>query len=176
VATGSKRVSPDKIVFSYQGDGDLAAIGMGETIHTANRGEKIAVIFINNSLYGMTGGQMAPTTMENQKTTTSPAGRDVETMGPPILMCELINTLGSPYYIERVAFDGPQGARSIRRALKTALQAQVDGKGYCFVEILSPCPVHQHLEPVEALKFVREAMAARFPVRIFRKEGKVVDA
>jgi len=176
VATGIKRVLPDRIVFSYQGDGDLAAIGMAETIHAANRGEKITVVFINNAVYGMTGGQMAPTTLVGQKTTTSPDGRDVDTMGPPIRMCELLNTLDRPYHIERVALDGPAGVRRTRKALMTAFQSQVEDKGYSFVEILSPCPIYQRLSPVAAMKFVREQMTEQFPVRVFRKEGVIVDA
>jgi 2-oxoglutarate ferredoxin oxidoreductase subunit beta len=176
VATGIKRALPDRIVFAYQGDGDLAAIGMAETIHTANRGEKITVVFVNNAVYGMTGGQMAPTTLPGQKTATSPEGRDIETMGPPIRMCELLNTLGKPYYIERVALDGPRGVRQARQALMTAFECQVQGKGYSFVEILSPCPIYQRLSPVEAMEFVGEQMAAYFPVGVFRKDGKAVHA
>lgn len=176
VATGIKRVLPDRIVFSYQGDGDLAAIGTAETIHTANRGENITVVFMNNAVYGMTGGQMAPTSLIGQKTTTSPKGRDPETMGPPIRMCELLNTLDRPYHIERVAIDGPDGVRRVKRALMTAFKAQVDGKGYSFIEILSPCPVYQRLSPVDSLRFVGKEMAAYFPVRVFRKEGTVVNA
>jgi 2-oxoglutarate ferredoxin oxidoreductase subunit beta len=174
VATGIKRVLPDRIVFSYQGDGDLAAIGMGETLHAANRGENITVIFVNNSVYGMTGGQMAPTTLVGQRTSTSPEGRDAVTMGPPIRVCELLNTLDSPYYIERVALDGPKGVRRTRAALKTAFTAQMEGKGYTFVEVLSPCPIYQRLTPVDALRFVGEQMSRQFPVRVFRKEGKPV--
>ncbi len=175
VATGIKRALPDKIVFSYQGDGDLAAIGMAETMHAANRGENITVVFINNAVYGMTGGQMAPTTLVGQKTTTSPCGREAETMGPPIKMCEILNTLASPYYIERVALDGVAGVRKTAKALETAFKAQVDGKGYSFVEILSPCPVHQRLTPEEALEFAGTTMAKQFPVKVFRKKGKPVD-
>lgn len=174
VATGIKRALPDRIVFSYQGDGDLAAIGMAETIHAANRGEKITVVFINNAVYGMTGGQMAPTTLVGQKTATSPDGRDIETMGPPIRMCELLNTLDRPYHIERVALDSAAGVRRARKALATAFQAQVEDKGYSFVEILSPCPVYQRLSPVDAMKFVGEQMTAQFPVRVFRREGVAV--
>lgn len=175
VATGIKRVLPDQIVFSYQGDGDLAAIGMAETMHAANRGENITVIFINNAVYGMTGGQMAPTTLVGQKTTTSPCGRDEVTMGPPIKMCEILNTLDAPYFIERVALDGNAGVRKASAAIETAFKAQVDGKGYSFVEILSPCPIYQKLTPQEAMKFAGEAMAEQFPVKVFRKKGKPVD-
>jgi 2-oxoglutarate ferredoxin oxidoreductase subunit beta len=176
VATGIKRVTPDKVVFAYQGDGDLAAIGMAETIHAANRGEHIAVFFINNALYGMTGGQMAPTTMTGQRTATSPRGRDVDTMGPPIRMCELLNTLDMPYYIERVAIDGPAGVRKTRKAVHTALQNQVEGKGYSFVEILSPCPTYMRLSPVDSITYVKESMEPVFPLGVFRKNGEVVDA
>jgi len=172
VATGIKRVMPDRIVFAYQGDGDLAAIGLNETMHAANRGENITVIFVNNAVYGMTGGQMAPTTMTGQKTVTCPDGRDISLMGPPLRMCELINTLEKPYYIERVALDGPASVRRARKAITTALQAQVDGKGYSFIELLSSCPVYQRFSPVDSLTFIRDKMAAVFPVKVFRSEGK----
>lgn len=174
VATGIKRCLPDRIVFSYQGDGDLAAIGMGETIHAANRGENITIVFVNNTLYGMTGGQTAPTTLVGQLTTTSPCGRDPASEGTPIRVCELLNTLDRPWHIERVALDGPAGVRRTRKALRTAFQAQIDGKGYSFVEILSPCPVHLHLSPPDAMRFVGEQMVPSFPVRVFRQEGKPV--
>lgn len=174
VATGIKRALPDRIVFSYQGDGDLAAIGMAETMHAANRGENITVIFINNAVYAMTGGQMAPTTLIGQKTTTSPCGRDLDTMGPPLKMCEIINTLDKPYYIERVALGGNAGVKKASAALETAFRAQVDGKGYSFVEILSPCPIHQKLTPQEALKFAGTTMTEQFPTKVFRKKGKPV--
>lgn len=175
VATGIKRALPDRIVFSYQGDGDLAAIGMAETMHAANRGENITVVFINNAVYAMTGGQMAPTTLIGQKTATSPCGRESATMGPPIKMCEILNTLESPYYIERVALDGVAGVRKASKALETAFRAQVDGKGYSFVEILSPCPIHQRMTPDEALHFAGTTMAKQFPTRVFRKNGKPVE-
>jgi len=174
VATGIKRYLPDRIVFSYQGDGDLAAIGMAETVHAANRGENITVVFVNNTVYGMTGGQMAPTTLIGQKTATTPCGRDRVSAGPPIRICELLNTLDGPYYIERTALDGPTGVRRTRRALLNAFQAQVAGKGYSLVEILSPCPTYLRRSPVDALRFVRESMTPVFPVRVFRREGKPV--
>jgi 2-oxoglutarate ferredoxin oxidoreductase subunit beta len=176
VATGIKRVLPDRVVFSYQGDGDLAAIGMAETIHAANRGEAITVIFVNNTLYGMTGGQMAPTTLVSQKTSTSPEGRDPATMGPPIRVCEMLNTLDRPYHIERVALDGPAGVRRARAAIRAAFRAQIEHAGYGFVEILSPCPVYQRGSPAESLEFVGKHMAAQFPVRVFRKDGRAADA
>ncbi len=176
MATGIKRSLPDSIVISYQGDGDLGAIGLAETIHTANRGENITVIFVNNTVYGMTGGQMAPTTLIGQHTSTSLNGRDADTMGTPMPICEMLNTLTKPYYIERVALDGPQGVRNTKKAIKTALEAQVKNKGYTFVEILSPCPTYLRCSPVESLKFVKDKMAKQFPVRIFRKEGEIVNA
>ncbi|MBU4198391.1 MAG: hypothetical protein KKG09_09220 [Verrucomicrobia bacterium] len=176
VATGIKRALPDRIVFSYQGDGDLAAIGMAETVHAANRGENITVIFVNNTVYGMTGGQMAPTTLVGQITPTCPKGRDPLTMGPPIRVCELLNTLDRPYYIERVALDGPQGVLAAKRALRTALTAQIDNKGYTFVEVLSPCPTYFRLSPIESLRFVKESMVPVFPVGVFRKEGVAIHA
>ncbi|MBM4142698.1 MAG: 2-oxoglutarate oxidoreductase [Lentisphaerae bacterium] len=176
VATGIKRVLPDRVVFSYQGDGDLAAIGMAETVHAANRGEAITVIFINNAVYGMTGGQMAPTSLLGQRTATSPEGRDAATMGPPVRMCELLNTLDRPYHIERVALDGPAGVRRAGRAILEAFRAQTEHNAYGFVEVLSPCPVYQRLSPVEALEFVRGPLSATFPVRAFRKGGLIVDA
>lgn len=176
VATGIKRSLPDRIVFGYQGDGDLAAIGLTETIHAANRGENITIIFVNNTVYGMTGGQMAPTTLLGQKTATSQKGRDPTIMGNPIRMCELLNTLDQPYHIERVALDSPKGVIKTRKALTTAFKAQMNKKGYTFIEILSSCPVYFRLSPVDSLQFVKEKMAAQFPVRIFRKEGIPVNA
>ncbi len=176
VATGLKRALPDRIVFSYQGDGDLAAIGMAETLHAANRGENFTVIFVNNTVYGMTGGQMAPTTLVGQVTPTCPGGRDPLTMGPPIRVCELLNTLERPYHIERVALDGYQGVLAVKQALKTALAAQAEGKGYSFIEILSPCPTYFRLAPRDALRFVKESMAPVFPPRVFRREGAPVHA
>lgn len=176
VATGIKRARPDRFVFAYQGDGDLAAIGMAETIHAANRGENICVVFINNAVYGMTGGQMAPTTLVGQKTTTTPNGRDPELTGMPIRMCELLNSLDRPYFIERTALDGAPGVRRTREALRTAFQAQMNGHGYSFVEILAPCPVSQRRTPVEAMEFVHHEMKSQFPVRCFRRKGQVTDA
>lgn len=174
VATGIKRCLPDRIVFSYQGDGDLAAIGMAETVHAANRGENITVVFVNNSLYGMTGGQMAPTTLAGQKTATTPCGRDSTLAGPPIDICKLLNALEAPWHIERVALDGPAGVRRARKALMTAFKGQMDGKGYSLIEILSPCPIHIHKTPVESLAFLKEKMIPAFPLGVFRQEGKIV--
>ena len=176
VATGIKRALPDRIVFSYQGDGDLAAIGLTETVHAANRGENITVIFINNTVYGMTGGQMAPTTLPGQTTATCPAGRDPATMGHHLRMCELLNTLEAPYYIERVALDGARGVMQMQKALTTAFTAQIQGKGYSFVEILSPCPTYFRRSAADSLRFVRDKMRAAFPARVFRQEGVVQNA
>lgn len=175
VATGIKRALPDRIVFSYQGDGDLAAIGMCETIHTANRGENITVIFINNTVYGMTGGQMAPTTLLGQQTPTCPTGRKASTMGGPIRVCEILNTLDRPYYIERVALDSIPGILRTKKALLTAFKSQMEGKGYSFVEILSPCPTYFHLSSEDSLQFVKNELSRHFPVRVFRKEGVVIN-
>ncbi len=176
VATGIKRALPDRIVFSYQGDGDLAAIGMTETIHAANRGELITVIFINNTVYGMTGGQMAPTTLIGQTTATSPKGRSPVSMGYPIKMCELLATLDAPYYIERVAIDSPQGVMKTKKAILTAFINQIENKGYSFVEVLSPCPTYFKLSPVESLQYIKDRLVPYFPTRRFKYGGKIVHA
>ena len=140
VATGVKRVLPDHVVFAYQGDGDLASIGMAETVHAATRGEHITVIFINNAIYGMTGGQMAPTSLPNQVTQTSPYGRDVSKAGYPVRVCELLSTLDGPAYIERVTVDCKKNIRKAKNAIKKAFQYQIDGVGYSFIEVVSTCP------------------------------------
>jgi len=171
VATGLKRVHKDKVVLSYQGDGDLLAIGAGETIHAANRGEDITVIFINNAIYGMTGGQMAPTTMEGQKTLTTPMGRDPEDVGYPIRACELLDTLVAPYYIERCSVHDVKHVNHTKKALKKAIQYQVEGKGYSFVEILSMCPTNWGINPVDSAKWVAEKMEPFYPLKCFRDKG-----
>lgn len=171
VAAGIKRVLPDRIVFSYQGDGDLAAIGLAETIHVANRGENISVFFINNTVYGMTGGQMAPTTLVNQKTCTTPYGRNVTSDGAPLKICELLNVLEAPFLIARVAIDGPAGIITAKKIIKKALMYQLNGLGYTFVEILSPCPTHMKKNPVEAFNFVKNEMSKIFPAGIIRDRG-----
>ncbi|HUU69699.1 MAG TPA: thiamine pyrophosphate-dependent enzyme, partial [Planctomycetota bacterium] len=140
VATGIKRALPDRFVFSYQGDGDLAAIGTAEIIHAANRGENICVFFVNNAVYGMTQGQMAPTSLVGQRTATTPRGRDPKNEGYPIRMCELIATLQAPAYVERVTVSSPANIRKAKKAIRKAFQTQLDGKGFSFIEILSPCP------------------------------------
>jgi len=171
VATGIKRCRPDKIVFAYQGDGDLAAIGTGETIHAANRGENFTVIFINNALYGMTGGQMAPTTLIGQKATTCPYGRDPKNEGYPIRVCEQLALLPAPYYIARVAMFNPSQIRKAKKAIKKAFQYQMEGRGYTFVEVLSACPTGWKMKPLEALKWVEEKMVPVFPLREFVDRG-----
>ncbi len=167
-ATGIKRARPDKIVISYQGDGDLAAIGTAEIIHAANRGEKITVFFINNAIYGMTGGQMAPTTLLCQRSTTSPWGRREKNEGFPMHMAELISGLEAPVYVERVALSDNKNIMKARKAVRRALEIQRDGIGFSFVEILSPCPTIWGKEPVDARKWVAEKMIPIFPLNVFR--------
>ena len=168
VATGIKRACPDKIVISYQGDGDLAAIGTAEIIHAANRGEKISVFFINNAIYGMTGGQMAPTTMVGQTSTTSPWGRRPSNEGFPLHVSEMLATLEAPVYIERVALSDNKNIMRARKAIRKALELQRDNAGFSLVEILSPCPTIWKQDPVEARKFVAEKMIPVFPLGVFR--------
>ncbi len=167
-ATGIKRAQPDKIVISYQGDGDLAAIGTAEIIHAANRGEKISVFFINNAIYGMTGGQMAPTTLLCQRSTTSPWGRREKNEGFPLHMAELISTLEAPVYVERVALSDNKNIMKARKAIRRALEIQRDGIGFTFVEILSPCPTIWAKDPVDARKWVAETMIPTYPLNVFR--------
>jgi 2-oxoglutarate ferredoxin oxidoreductase subunit beta len=169
LATGIKRARPDLIVFTYQGDGDLASIGMAEIVHAANRGEKFTVVFVNNAIYGMTGGQMAPTTMPGQVTTTSPRGRDVNDVGYPVRMCELLASLRTPAFIERIAVHTPQQAMKARRVLKTAFELQRDNKCFSFVECLSTCPTNWGLPPFEATKWLEEHMVPYYPVQNFKK-------
>ena len=172
VSTGLKRVQKDKVVICYQGDGDLLAIGTAETVHAANRGEHITVIFINNAIYGMTGGQMAPTTMEGQVTKTTPYGRDPKEVGWPIRACELLNTLEAPYYIERCAVYDVKHINQTKKAIKKAIQNQIDGKGYSFVEILSMCPTNWGVDPAKAAEWVRDVMEPYYPVKCFRDGGE----
>jgi len=167
-ATAIKRTCPDKIVISYQGDGDLAAIGTAEIIHAANRGEKITIFFLNNAIYGMTGGQMAPTTPLGQKSTTSPWGRRPANEGFPLHMSELLSTLEAPVYVERVALCDNKNIMKARRAVRKALENQRDGSGFSFVEILSPCPTIWGKDPVEARRWVYEKLVPVFPVNVFR--------
>ena len=172
VSTGLKRVHKDKVVICYQGDGDLLAIGTAETVHAANRGEHITVIFINNAIYGMTGGQMAPTTMEGQVTKTTPYGRDPKEVGWPIRACELLNTLEAPYYIERCAVYDVKHINQTKKAIKKAIQNQIDGKGYSVVEILSMCPTNWGVDPAKAAEWVRDGMEPYYPVKCFRDGGE----
>ncbi|HEV3512128.1 MAG TPA: 2-oxoacid:acceptor oxidoreductase family protein [Candidatus Sulfotelmatobacter sp.] len=167
-ATGLKRACPDKIVLAYQGDGDLAAIGTAEIVHAANRGEKISVFFVNNAIYGMTGGQMAPTTLVGQRSTTSPWGRRPVNEGFPLHMCEMLSSLEAPVYIERVALSDNKNIMKARRAVRKALELQRDGAGFTFVEILSPCPTIWGKDPVQARKWVAEKMIPAFPLNVFR--------
>ncbi|MGD9547089.1 MAG: 2-oxoacid:acceptor oxidoreductase family protein [Candidatus Krumholzibacteriia bacterium] len=171
VATGVKRANPDSIVISYQGDGDLAAIGTAETIHAANRGENITVFFINNAIYGMTGGQMAPTTMIGQRSATTPLGRAAEVHGNPIRMCEMLATLPAPTYIERVCIGDSKQIMKARKAVRKALQIQAEGKGYSFVEIVSPCPTGWKMDPVTARDWMTEEMLKVFPLGVYRDES-----
>ena len=168
VATGIKRMLPDRVVFTYQGDGDLAAIGTAETIHTANRGENITVIFINNAIYGMTGGQMAPTTMLGQYSTTTPKGRGKNAEGAPLRVCELLSSLDGVCYLERVAVSTPKDVIQAKRAIKKAFENQLADKGFSLVEVLSMCPTDWKLSPEEAVKFVNEEMKKVFPLGVFK--------
>jgi 2-oxoisovalerate ferredoxin oxidoreductase beta subunit len=167
VATAVKRSRPDSIVVSYQGDGDLAAIGTAEIVHAANRGETISVIFVNNAIYGMTGGQMAPTTLLGEKTTTTPRGRDPAVHGYPLRVCELLATLDAPVFLERVALGSNKQIMATGRAIRRALENQVHGLGFSLVEVLSPCPTGWGLDPAEAQTFVRETMTRTFPLGNF---------
>ncbi|MEA4957406.1 hypothetical protein SDC9_08514 [bioreactor metagenome] len=168
VGTGISRAEDNAIVMSYQGDGDLASIGLNETIQAANRGEKLAVFFVNNTVYGMTGGQMAPTTLVGEVTVTSQTGRDPEFTGYPMHMCELLDNLKAPVFIERVSLADVKSIRKAKIAVKKALKIQKEGKGYCFVEVLSPCPTNLRQDAEGAEKFIKEQMEKEFPVKRFR--------
>jgi 2-oxoglutarate ferredoxin oxidoreductase subunit beta len=174
VATGVKRSLPHNIVFTYQGDGDLASIGMSEIVHTANRGEPITVIFVNNTVYGMTGGQMAPTTMLGQKTTTSPYGREYSQDGYPIRMAEMLATLEGSAFVARVAVNKPKNVISAKKAIKTAFRMQMDDIGFSFVEVLSTCPTNWRMSPKQAAWRVEEELLPYFPLGVF-KERKMSD-
>lgn len=177
VATGIKRGHPDKIVFTYQGDGDLASIGMAESVHAANRGEKITVIFVNNAIYGMTGGQMAPTTLPNQVASTCPLGRDVTLAGYPIRMVELLKELRTPAYLTRVSVHDPRHIIRARRAIRTAFKHQMDGTCFSLVEVLSTCPTGWGKQPVEAGQWLAEHMIPYYPLGDYKTpEAGVVQA
>ncbi len=168
VATAVKRVCPDDVVFAYQGDGDLASIGMAETVHAATRGEHITVIFINNAIYGMTGGQMAPTSLPNQVTQTSPYGRDVATAGYPVRICALLSRLGGVAYLERVTVDSPKHVRQAKRAIRRAFRNQIDGIGYSLVEVVATCPTDWGMAPLDACAWLRENMLPYYPLGVYR--------
>lgn len=168
VATGLKRSLPDNVVFTYQGDGDLAAIGTAETVHAATRGENITVIFVNNCIYGMTGGQMAPTTLPGQVTTTSPYGRDPALCGYPIRMSEMLATLDGPAYIARVSVHDVKHIMEAKKAIKKAFEMQMAGKGFTLVEVLSTCPTNWGLSPVEALKWLEDNMIPYYPLGVYK--------
>ncbi len=168
VATGIKRVHPEKVVFTYQGDGDLASIGTAEAVHVAHRGEKITTIFVNNAIYGMTGGQMAPTTLIGQKATTSPLGRTVEHSGMPLKVSEMFATIHGAAYIARVSVDTPANVRKAKKAIKEAFQCQIDGKGFSMVEVLSTCPTNWGMTPMDSLTWLRDNMMPYYPMGNFR--------
>lgn len=173
-ATGVKRTHPDKTVITYQGDGDLASIGMAEIVHAAARGEKFTTIFINNGIYGMTGGQMAPTTLPRMKATTAQSGRDVHVNGNPIRIAELLSSLDGPAYIERVAVDSPAHVVKTKAAIKKALQYQKEGLGFSLVEVVSSCPTNWGMSAVKAMEFVKDNMIPYYPLGVYKdiKEGK----
>jgi len=176
VATGCKRANPENVVFTYQGDGDLAAIGTAETVHAAARGENITVIFVNNAIYGMTGGQMAPTSLPGQVTQTSPYGRDVNVMGHPIRVCELLSSLDGASYIQRVAVNNVKNVRETKKAIKKAFQNQVDGKGFSMIEVLSTCPTNWGMDPVKAIGWLEENMMPQYPLGVYKDKSAEVDA
>ena len=168
VATGIKRAVPEGIVFTYQGDGDLAAIGTAEMVHSATRGENITIIFVNNAIYGMTGGQMAPTTLPKQVTQTTPYGRDTNTAGYPVRVCEMLSTLDGVAFAQRVAVDSVPNINKAKAAIKKAFQTQAEGKGFTIVEVLSTCPTNWGLTPVEALDWLRTNMMPYYPLGVYK--------
>ena len=167
-ATGIKRSRPDNIVFTYQGDGDLASIGLAETMSAANRGENITVIFVNNGIYGMTGGQMAPTTLVGMKASTAPKGRDPKEHGYPMHMCEILNQLTAPAYLARTSCNTPANVNKTKQAIRKAFQNQLDGKGFSMVEIVTSCPTNWGLDPLKSLEFIEEKMLPEFPLGVIR--------
>lgn len=173
VATGVKRVLPDHVVFTYQGDGDLASIGTAEVIHAAHRGEKITTIFVNNAIYGMTGGQMAPTTLIGQKSTTSPYGREVSHSGMPLKISEMMATIAGAVFVERVSVDTPANIRKAKKVIKKAFEVQLEGKGFGIVEVLSTCPTNWGMTPTESLKWLQDNMMPYYPLGNFRTPEEV---
>ncbi|MFC1966580.1 thiamine pyrophosphate-dependent enzyme [Chloroflexota bacterium] len=176
VATGIKRAYPEAIAFTYQGDGDLAAIGTAETIHAANRGERITAIFINNAVYGMTGGQMAPTTLLNQKTTTTPYGREIRFEGHPLKISEMVALTEGSVFVERCAVNSPANIRKAKKAIKKAFQTQIDDLGFSLVEILSPCPTNWKMTPVESWQWVDTVMSKVFPLGVIKGATRSTNA
>ena len=168
VATGVKRANPENIVFTYQGDGDLASIGTAETVHSAARNENITIIFINNAIYGMTGGQMAPTSLPGQVTQTSPYGREVKLCGYPVKICEMLSALEGPEYLERVAVNNVRNVKNAKKAIKKAFQNQIDGKGFSLVEVLSSCPTNWGMTPQKALEWIDEKMIPYYPLGVYK--------
>ncbi|MBN2179320.1 MAG: 2-oxoglutarate oxidoreductase [Deltaproteobacteria bacterium] len=175
VATGVKRALPDRIVFSYQGDGDIAAIGTAETIHAANRGENITIIFVNNSCYGMTGGQMAPTTILGQNSSTTPGGRDSLRDGTPIDLSEMLAITKGSVYIERTSVNSPKNIRKTKKAIKKAFKIQMAGLGFSLIEVLSPCPTNWKLSPVDACKWIDETIVKTYPMKVIKDEAGNID-
>jgi 2-oxoglutarate/2-oxoacid ferredoxin oxidoreductase subunit beta len=172
VATGIKRVLPDRFVFTYQGDGDLASIGISEVIHAAARGEKITVIFVNNAIYGMTGGQMAPTTLIGQKTVTSPEGRNPDIQGMPIRISEMISTLDGAAYIERVSTHDVPHITKVKRAIRKAFETQKKGIGFSLIEVLSTCPTNWGIDPIESLEWMKNNMIPAYPLGVYKNIGE----
>ena len=171
-ATRMKRCLPDRIIFTYQGDGDLAAIGTSEVIHSANRGESITTIFVNNVVYGMTGGQMAPTSILGQKTTTSPLGRSMSNDGPPFKMCELLSSLEGAVYLARGSMHDAKHVKQTKRYIREAFKYQMEGKGFSMVEILSTCPSNWKMDPVKSCQWIEKEMTSHFPLGVYKEEGK----
>ena len=176
VATGIKRGRPDNIVFTYQGDGDLASIGMAETVHAAARNENITIIFVNNAIYGMTGGQMAPTSLPGQVTQTSPYGRDPKLTGLPVKVAELLSALDAPTYIERVAVNNVKNVKNAKKAILKAFRNQVEGRGFSLIEVVSSCPTNWGMTPDKALEWVEEKMIPYYPLGVYRDKTKEEDA
>ena len=175
VATGLKRALPENVIFTYQGDGDLASIGMAETVHAATRNENITVIFVNNAIYGMTGGQMAPTSLPGQVTQTSPYGRDTATVGFPIRVSEMLATLDGPEFIQRVAVNNVKNVLAAKKAIKKAFQNQIEGKGFSLIEVVSSCPTNWGMTPQKALKRVEEKMIPYYPLGVYKDRSAKED-
>ncbi|MDY2609120.1 MAG: thiamine pyrophosphate-dependent enzyme [Eubacteriales bacterium] len=172
VATGLRRALPDRVIFTYQGDGDLASIGTAETVHAAARNENITVIFINNAIYGMTGGQMAPTSLPGQVTQTSPYGRDVKQCGYPVKICEMLAQLEGPAYLERVAVNNVKHVLAAKKAIRRAFENQLAGKGFSLIEVLSSCPTNWGMTPEKALDWIEEKMIPYYPLGVFKDRDK----